>query len=156
MKQNTFWFFMAATLCAFGLFGMVYGLPYLPANFRFSDLSYDELRAKLMNDMGHEMFLPNISLVAFILCATIYVTTKKYRVLIFILALLNILFVMAIPTLLKIFFPIPLYTMDNGYKLHMISSIILIVLAIGSLSKRDNVEKARKQNDEDLLDNLEI
>ncbi|MFT6443126.1 MAG: succinate-acetate transporter protein, partial [Salibacteraceae bacterium] len=101
MKQNTFWFFMATILCAFGLFGMVYGVPYVPIGIRIPDLNYDELRARLLNDMGHEMFLPNISLVVFVICATIYSTTKKYRLLIFVLALLNILFVMAIPTLLK-------------------------------------------------------
>jgi succinate-acetate transporter protein len=156
MKQNTFWFFMATILCAFGLFGMVYGVPYVPIGIRIPDLNYDELRARLLNDMGHEMFLPNISLVVFVICATIYSTTKKYRLLIFVLALLNILFVMAIPTLLKIFFPIPMYTMDSGYTLHIVSSLILIILGIGSLSKRDKAEKDRKQNDEDLLDTLEI
>ena len=51
---------------------------------------------------------------------------------------------------------LPFYDMDNGYMLHIIASGILLILGIGSLTKRDKVEKARKRNDDSVLDALDI
>ena len=107
MKQNTFWFFMAAILCVFGLFGVVYGIPYMPTGRYSADIDWDLLNKRLNNDMGHEMFLPNFSLFIFLICAIIYAATMRFRAFIFVLSLLNVLYVIAIPTLMKVFYPSP-------------------------------------------------
>lgn len=162
MKQNSFWFFMVTVLTAFALMGVPYMLPYMDSfsntiiiNGDPTVVQWDLINNRMNNDTGLELSFPMYSLLASLICAIIFAATQKYRVVLFVLGLTNMLFVLAIPTLIKLFLVLPLYVMENGYYMHVVSSIILLILSITALNRHVKKEKTRKHRSNDaLLDDL--
>lgn len=151
MKQNTSLFFMAAILATFALFGVVYATPYFESSG--VRIKADIIDARYTNDTGIELFYPVYSLIAFYGCAFLFVISKELRGLIFMLALANMAFVVLIPTIFKEYIHVPNYEMDNGYYLHALASLMLLILAISTLKKREIKKKPKDTGD--LLDALD-
>jgi len=159
MKQNTLWFFTAVILATFALMGAPYMIPYLDIQELNKlpieiDLDWTTINSRLTDDTGLELFFPMFSLVFFFICAVIFAATKRFRLLIFILALINILFAISIPSILNYSVEMPHYKLDNGYYLHLASSILLLILGIRNLKPSDRVFKMKSKNDPSLLDEI--
>lgn len=156
MKQNTLWFWTAAILAIFALMGVPYMIPHLegvPYDVLYSEsIDWDLLNDRMTYDTGLELVFPIFSLIPFMSSAVIFSATKRLRVLIFLQALINIMFVISIPLLLAYFIEAPYYRYDNGYYLHVIASIILVILGIINLKPHDKTRKSKE--DLALLDDI--
>lgn len=153
---------MTTVLTAFALIGVPYMLPYMESfnntaivNGQSIKVSWQLIQSRMNHDTGLELVFPMISLLLGLICAIIFAATERFRVQLFILGLSNMLFVIAIPTLIKLILVLPLYQMDNGYYLHLFSSIILLILCISTLNRHTTKEKLRKTRmNESILDDI--
>ena len=142
MNQNISPFYVITVVAVLSLMGVEYATPFISGDLSAYEFDWGLVNDRLDQDTGVEMTFPMYSLIFFTLATVIASATQKLKVPVFVIALVNMLYVVAIPSILENVIVVPFYRMQNGYYLHVVSSLALLVLSI-SILKRVKPRKSR-------------